>query len=456
MVLDGQQYDLSPLWLRLHDPKQFTSNGQRLFEISDVATNPACTTVISSSSGDGTLRVRFADGQDSEFPSEWLKRHVKDNRAVHGRNRHLWGSGFQSVLPRLTFNGFCSEAGKLQLCTYLDRYGLCVLSGVPTEDRAVETLIGNEIGFVRKTNYGSIFDVIDLGTEGNSLAQTNCRILAHTDNPYRDPFPGVQLLHCLNNADEGGATTFCDGFAAAKALQRDNQEAFDMLTNVPCLFEYSDPTQGVLLSAEVPVIQLGHDGLSVHRVAFNNRSARSPPSLCGDEMGLKAYFQAWATFDRIVNSEDYTVRVRLKPGDCAVFSNSRILHGRDEYTGGNGRHIQGCYVDYDALQSRVSWAQLTEQGSPAGLDYDIHAEATHETMEALQSQEEFSYGEGIDMLQHALQAAQLASENGEAVDAVLAALMHDIGNSPQARAAWVSAGNPDPPLLVSPADASIG
>jgi hypothetical protein len=29
-------------------------------------------------------------------------------------------------------------------------------------------------------------------------------ILPHTDNPYRDPVPTVQLLHCLSTADDGG------------------------------------------------------------------------------------------------------------------------------------------------------------------------------------------------------------------------------------------------------------
>jgi Gamma-butyrobetaine hydroxylase-like, N-terminal/Taurine catabolism dioxygenase TauD, TfdA family len=28
--------------------------------------------------------------------------------------------------------------------------------------------------------------------------------LPHTDNPYRDPVPTVQLLHCLSTADDGG------------------------------------------------------------------------------------------------------------------------------------------------------------------------------------------------------------------------------------------------------------
>merc|ERR1712113_531219 len=65
-------------------------------------------------------------------------------------------------------------------------------------------------------------------------------------------------------------------------------------------------------------------------------------------------------------------------------------------------------------------------------------------------------GEGGNMLSHALQAAQCAATRGEGPDAILACVFHDIGNSPQARKVWVDAGRPEPALLKSTADGSIG
>ena len=59
------------------------------------------------------------------------------------------------------------------------------------QKRLVRERFGNEVGFVRATNYGKIFDVIDLGAANKNLANTNVRIRSHTDNPYRDPFPGL-------------------------------------------------------------------------------------------------------------------------------------------------------------------------------------------------------------------------------------------------------------------------
>ena len=44
------------------------------------------------------------------------------------------------------------------------------------------------------------------------------------------------------------------------------------------------------------------------------------------------------------------------PGDCIVFDNQRILHGRKGYTleAGGFRHLQGTYVDWDEINSKVN------------------------------------------------------------------------------------------------------
>jgi alpha-ketoglutarate-dependent taurine dioxygenase len=62
----------------------------------------------------------------------------------------------------------------------------------------------------------------------SNLAFTSLPISPHTDNPYRDPVPTVQLLHCLHNAADGGDSGFVDGFHAA-ALRAQDRAAFAML-----------------------------------------------------------------------------------------------------------------------------------------------------------------------------------------------------------------------------------
>ena len=56
--------------------------------------------------------------------------------------------------------------------------------------------VASLFGFVRETNYGKWFEV---RTEVNpvNLAYTGLGLQAHTDNPYRDPVPSMQILYCL-------------------------------------------------------------------------------------------------------------------------------------------------------------------------------------------------------------------------------------------------------------------
>ena len=56
---------------------------------------------------------------------------------------------------------------------------------------------------MRETNYGRHFEV---RAEVNpiNLALTGLGLPAHSDNPYRDPVPSVQVLYCLESSAAGG------------------------------------------------------------------------------------------------------------------------------------------------------------------------------------------------------------------------------------------------------------
>ena len=95
------------------------------------------------------------------------------------------------------------------------RLGFVLLRDVPPEPGRVLDVAAS-FGDVRETNYGRLFDVRVSARPGN-LAYTSRAIRPHTDNPYRDPVPTVELLHCLRAAGEGGDTGLVDGFAAAAA-----------------------------------------------------------------------------------------------------------------------------------------------------------------------------------------------------------------------------------------------
>jgi len=201
-------------------------------------------------------------------------------------------------------------------------------------------------GYVRETNYGRLFDVVSV-EEPQNLAFTAMALGNHTDNPYRDPVPQLQLLHCLEAAGEGGASIVVDGFAVAERLRRDAPEAFDRLTKTKVPFRYVEPGS-VDLRHAAPLIELDSEG-SLRAIRYNSRSI-GPVDLDPDD--VPPFYAAHRRFGRMLHDPAMTVGFSLRPGDLFVVDNRRVLHGRRGFGGGR-RHLQGAYADADSLTSKL-------------------------------------------------------------------------------------------------------
>ena len=127
------------------------------------------------------------------------------------------------------------------------RYGFAVLRDVPTEPGTL-CKVAELFGYVRETNYGRWFEV-RAEVNPSNLAYTNLGLQAHTDNPYRDPVPTMQILACLENTVEGGDSIVVDGFAVAARLKAEDPRGFKLLSGHPARFEYAG-SAGVRLERE--------------------------------------------------------------------------------------------------------------------------------------------------------------------------------------------------------------
>ena len=232
-----------------------------------------------------------------------------------------------------------------QVSAAVARDGIAVIRNVPTEPGTVLD-VGRTLGFVRETNYGDLFDVIARPDPAN-LADTAVGLPLHTDNPYRDPCPTVQLLHCLRSDGDGGASRFSDGLAGAERLRHLHPHLFDRLVSTPVLFRYHG--DGGDLRARRPLIDVAPDG-EVRGVAVNHRSMEAPDL---DDASVDEFYEAYAAFVEILDAPDAVAELTMGPGDLVVFDNRRVLHGRTAFEVTGPRHLQGCYIDIDALYSRT-------------------------------------------------------------------------------------------------------
>jgi TfdA family taurine catabolism dioxygenase TauD len=286
--------------------------------------------------------VSFSDGHVSPFDADWLRANAGEAPA---RARRLWGAEIQDELPVARHDDVAAGAAALRdWLAAVDELGFAILTGGSTEPGTV-TRVAELFGFVRETNYGRLFDVKTVVNPTN-LAYTGLGLGAHTDNPYREPTPTLQLLHCLASSADGGENTLVDAFRVAQDLSHDD---FELLVRTPIRFRYADAETE--LEAETPVISLDARG-EVQAVHYNTRSAQA---FRLSEHVVGRYYEAYLRFGRMLEEPAYRIQFKLGAGDLFIVDNLRVLHGRTEYaaTGGE-RHLQGCYADRDALRSRLA------------------------------------------------------------------------------------------------------
>lgn len=354
-VLDGDlrlqrgetSVDIAAIWLRdnCQCPESRAANGQKLFNIVDL---PADTRVDRVLVGDNGIEVEFGpDGHRSVFDLEMLLAadtppHLADSR--HQGSKSLWRLAADAEpLTSTDWSDYLADPAPA-LRAVVDN-GFALLRGVPAELGQVVT-VAETFGFVRKTNYGTIFDV---RVEENpvNLAFTGLAISPHTDNPYRDPVPTLQLLHCIHNSTVGGESGLVDGFAAAKELRENNPHAFEVLSTTAVTFRFD--SADAHLSATAPMIALDHAG-RVREIRFNNRSMAAPRLEAGR---AREFYDAYRAFAELLYAPEAQLNFHLAAGDCLIFDNTRLLHARTAFEASGGRHLQGTYADLDSLLSTL-------------------------------------------------------------------------------------------------------
>ena len=73
----------------------------------------------------------------------------------------------------------------------------------------------------------------------------------------------------------------------------------------------------------------------------------------------EAAYAAILVWARLLERPEFALRLRLSPGDCLIFDNTRVLHARTAFAapvfpGTGERHLQGCYADLDGLLSTLA------------------------------------------------------------------------------------------------------
>jgi len=354
---DGSKVRFHATWLRdnaLDSKTRDANNGQRLITLSDIPINTYIESATLDESGKNIFLILLTEKKKISFSESWLEEHAYDTKRSNikgwvASDLKTWGKDMSKSIPHVDYKSAKSDKTLLlQWLKSLYLYGFAKITGGKIESGAL-IQIADLFGYVRETNYGKW---IEVRSEVNAinLAYTNLGLQAHTDNPYRDPVPTIQILYCLENSASGGDSTVVDGFNAAIRLKDENPDYFNLLSKYCARFEYSGD-KGAYLQSRRPMIELSPDGELI-AIRFNNRSAA--PITDVPYVDMANYYKAYRAFSDIINDPTLAVNFKLNPGECFIVDNTRVFHARTAYSDAGIRWLQGCYVDKDGLLSKIS------------------------------------------------------------------------------------------------------
>jgi gamma-butyrobetaine dioxygenase len=349
---DGTLGEYASLWLRdnLREDRD-PHSGQRLVDIADLPENPK---IRSAAAEGGGVRVEWeSESRPASFELEWLLGHASNQskqRPQFAAKRWLEGGRLDAARDFAWARLSDAQGDRRLLARWLTRLlqdGIAFMSDVPPNDGGI-LAAASLIGRVSQTNYGEVFDVRSVPQPEN-LAYSDLGLGLHTDNPYREPVPGFQVLHALIASPDGGESLFGDGFAIAEHLRTAYPDAFAVLTRtaVPFLYRSADAE----LYAERPLIQLNCGG-EVSAVHYNSRSI-APLRIAVRDAG--PFYSAYRRFAELLRDSRFHLRFRLRDGDLVAFDNQRALHGRTAFTSAKlPRHLRGCYLTRDSVHSEAA------------------------------------------------------------------------------------------------------
>ena len=357
---DSTTTSFPTIWLRDNCPSGLhPQTHERLLDLLTLDVAPVLT---SATLDDGHVILGYEDGHVSRIAVSMLSAHRPGQRAAdHAAIApQIWRSEFTaSAVPRYAAAQIMADDSALNTWMHdTARFGLTIVDHLDDRTSAgVE--VAQRIGFLRETNFGTTFEVINK-PDPNNLAYTSVALPLHTDLPNQEVPPGYQFLHCLANEATGGGSLFADGFAMAEDLRAEDPEAFRLLCEVRIPFRFHDREADIRVHE--PVITLAPSG-EVIEIRYNAHLAGifdMPADIMPD------YYRAYRAFMAKTRDTKYRVVFRLKAGEMVVFDNRRVLHGRDSFDPSTGfRHLHGCYVDRGEFASRLRKLALANSAAKA-------------------------------------------------------------------------------------------
>jgi gamma-butyrobetaine dioxygenase len=289
----------------------------------------------------GALYVSWQhDGRTSRYALDWLRQHAyaKDRDAAPPP---------PSDLVRIDIDGSgLSLAARVERALgNLDVHGAAVVRRGREDTQAPEAETEAIIDAfaarglrVIATHFGRIEDLrTDNTTNANTdqLGYTDSAVEPHTDQPFLEAPPRLQLLQAIRAARVGGENYVVDARAVARYLKDHDAEAYRLLTTTAVRFHRRQ--RAFERTVTSPILVGDGERFFVRYSYFT----LAPYALPFEKMA--AWYRAHDRFARLVRDPRYQYRFALRSGDFLLYDNHRMLHARTAFSG--ARWLRGVYFD---------------------------------------------------------------------------------------------------------------
>lgn len=299
------------------------------------------------------------------------------------------GAAAAALVPRFAHDallapGDTGERAVLACLSAVNEHGLAIVSGCPTNSETDVVRLAERISPAMATIYGTHWAVEAVSSPINA-AYTSSYLAMHQDLVYLESPPGLQLLLCraFDTSVAGGESTFVDALDAGEQLRARDPDAFATLARVPGTFQkvHYARDRPVHMVTQRTVFATSRawqpDGAVAAAAESGGGCAAANAAMLGPLTGVfwappfegplrvphrdvAPYYRAYAAFAQLLaemerGARPGLIQFRLAPGECVVFNNRRMLHGRRAFSGSAGRRLlQGCYVNADDWKSRLA------------------------------------------------------------------------------------------------------
>ncbi|KAG5368897.1 Trimethyllysine dioxygenase [Yarrowia sp. C11] len=306
------------------------------------------------------------DGHVSSYPVEWLNRHNYSKPKTQSKTgpaqldkeieKKYWlAADIEADKPTVKYDDVMkTDKGLAEWSKKIYADGFCFVSGVPATPEDTEKLC-ERLAHIKHTHYGGFWDfTADLAM--NDTAYTNFHLASHTDGTYWTDTPGLQLFHCLHHDGKGGENMLVDGFRAAQEFKKLNPEGYELLSRVR-IPAHSAGEDSVCITPEVPQPVFTHDPITgdLQQVRWNNDD-RSVMDTWDNPEDVPKFYKAIRQWNGILTDPKFEYVCKLVAGECLIFDNWRVLHGRKGFSG--NRRMCGAYHARDDFLSTFRLANF--------------------------------------------------------------------------------------------------